>query len=142
MEVSLPAEFETGEDEALILYNDSLTQNDEGKIITTRGAVYELKAVMGTETLYQYSDEYFPRNDQMKAKMNCDIVLPLELEGDTLELTYTKGNGRYQIGKIYIGDSTAVQRSHYGNAVFMLGTVFVMALMAVLAMGISVYLKL
>lgn len=141
VEVSLPAEFETGEDAGLILYNDSLTQKDAGKTITTMGALYELKAVMGTETLYQYSDEYFPRNDQMKAKIKCDIILPLKWNDDTLELTYTKGNGHYQIGTIYIGDSRAVQRSHYVNAAFTLGITFAMALMAILAMGISVYLK-
>ena len=41
--VTLPAVIEKEEGDSLTLYNDSFTEEDEGKTLTTKGARYNLK---------------------------------------------------------------------------------------------------
>lgn len=139
--VQLPAVIEW-EEEALILYNDSLGQESAGKTITTRGASYELQMAVENQILYEYSDEYFPRNDQMKAKLDCCAVLPTQMQGKTLALTYTlEKEEPYRINEVFIGSGSAVTNYHYKNAAVTLIIVLVMAFLAVVAFGVAVYLR-
>lgn len=140
-EIRLPASLESGNQEGLVLYNDTLLPEDAGKTLTVRGARYNVKAAVGSQVIYEYSDRLFPRNDQMKAKLDCDAVLPLSLGGDILALTFenTK-HGKYDIPEVYIGSSGAVLRRHFAEAALPLGIVFAMAVLAVFAVGISLYL--
>lgn len=68
--------------EALTLYYDGLNPTDAGLVLTTRGAVYRLRVDLGEESLYAYDDSTFRRNEQMRAKLDCDVVLPEETGGN------------------------------------------------------------
>ena len=141
VEVQLPAVFTAREGEEITLFNDSISQEDAGKTITTKGALYRIKMTWNDQVLYQYSDEYFPRNDQMKSKLDCYATLPTDTEEGTLALTYTFGEGgTYRIGEVYIGSDSAVMNYRYAHDAFTIGLVFMMALLAVLAFCVAVYL--
>lgn len=138
--VQLPAMI-AYEGESLTLYNDSLGQENAGKTITTRGALYELQIAVEDQLLYEYADEYFPRNDQMRAKLDCCAILPREMQGKTLALTYTlEKEEPYRINEVFIGNGSAVTNYHYKNASVTLMIVLVMAFLAVVAFGVAVYL--
>ena len=50
------------------MYNDGITDLDAGKVVTTRGAQYDLKIWLGDRPIYEYQDTTFVRNTQMKSK--------------------------------------------------------------------------
>lgn len=139
--VTLPAEIEVDE-EVLTLYHDELGQEAEGKTITTRGASYEMTIAVEEQKLYEYSDAAFPRNDQMKAKLDCCAILPTQLEGKTLEMTfYGEASQSFQIPEVYMGTGNAVTNFHYKNAAMTLILVLVMAFLALVAFGVAIYLR-
>ena len=51
-EVTLPDTIQAEEGEELILYNDGITDLDAGKVVTTRGAQYDLKIWLGDRPIY------------------------------------------------------------------------------------------
>ena len=125
----------------LVLYNDSLTDADQGATLTTRGAVYRLQIALGDEVLYAYDDTAFPRNKQMRAKLDCNAVLPEETSAQPLVLSYEDpGDGRFVLAEVYLGSSSAVFRRHCAGDAFTLLIVFTMALMSVAATVIALYL--
>ena len=67
-DITLPADIKLADDGRLVLRNDSLSQEDAGRVITMRGAMDGFKIYMDDTLIYEYSDEEFPRNDQMKSK--------------------------------------------------------------------------
>lgn len=139
--VELPAVI-AAESETLTLYNDGLGADAEGKTITTRGARYEMKIEADDQVLYEYSDDAFPRNEQMKAKLDCCAVLPTRLEGKTLELTfYGKADQVFHILEVYMGTGSAVTNFHYKSASMTLIIVLVMTFLALVAFGVAVYLR-
>ena len=102
--VELPAAISYPGYDALVLYNDSLTQADAGLTVTMHGIEHGLSAYMNGKLLYDYFDDYFPRNDQMKSKYECDIVIPASSEVDVLELRFEhESSGEYKISPVYIG---------------------------------------
>ena len=52
-EVQLPVTIDQSEAGPLTLYNDSLTQDAAGMMVTTRGAQYGLRISMGDQILYE-----------------------------------------------------------------------------------------
>lgn len=138
--VTLPSVVEK-EGDSLILYNDSLSEEEEGKTLTTKGAQYNLKIIFADQTLYEYSDESFPRNDQMKSKMFCDAVLPKKITGGQLELHYENTHqGIYELDKIFLGTDQAVWKQHCWSSFIPLTISFVMLVLAFLAVGVEIYL--
>ena len=69
--VTLPDTIQAEKGEELILYNDGITDLDAGKVVTTRGAQYDLKIWLGDRPIYEYQDTTFVRNTQMKSKLEC-----------------------------------------------------------------------
>ena len=55
-EVILPDTIQAEKGEELILYNDGITDLDAGKVVTTRGAQYDLKIWLGDRPIYEYQD--------------------------------------------------------------------------------------
>lgn len=54
-EVTLPDTIQAEKGEELILYNDGITDLDAGKVVTTRGAQYDLKIWLGDRPIYELS---------------------------------------------------------------------------------------
>lgn len=142
IEVSLPASISLDPGEDLTLYCNGLTQENALQVLTTRGAVYRLKILLGDQVLYQYDDASFPRNEQMASKVNCTATLPNHFSGETVSFTYTdSADGVYDIAKVYVGTSDAVVFYHCSRDAFTLITVFIMAVLGVLTVCISLYLR-
>lgn len=139
--VELPATIRPDQGEALILYNDSLTQNDVGMTLTTRGAAYGLQVSMGDRLLYKYDDPYFPRNDQMKSKYDCDIQLPADQAIGVLKATYHQEKAQdYAIAPFYIGSGGAVMWLHLMDTALAIGIAFLFILLSLVGIGIAIYL--
>ena len=140
--VTLPASITLDSDEDLVLYCDGLTAENAEQVLTTRGAVYRLKISVGSETLYQYDDAAFPRNAQMASKVNCTAQLPSSYDGEAMSFTYENTDGRtFHIKEVYAGTPLDVFFYHCSKDAVTLLTVFVMAILAVITIGISLYLK-
>lgn len=140
VEVEFPLSLK-GWKEPLVLYNDGLTKAAEGKTISTRGAKYDLSVALDDQIFYQYNDEAFPRNIQMANKLNCDMVLPLEVEGRTLSLTFQNtDNGNFRIKEILLGKSGYIFWRHLTDSALLVSIVFFMAILGFIAIGVSIYL--
>lgn len=141
LEVSLPAQLEALGEEPLILYNDSLTQADAGKNITMRGAQHNPRIFLDDRLLYEYRDELFPKNDQMKAKLDCDAVLPAEMGEGVLSIVFENTDqGNFQIPEVYIGNGSAVMGSHLADGAASICIEFLMVFLGLVALGVSFYL--
>lgn len=139
--VTLPTVIHyTGED-AFVLYNDSLTQDAAGMTLTVHGVQQGLKVSMGDRTLYEYSDVFFPRNDQMKAKYECDILIPSDIQVGVLKISYEKeSSGNYTLSPFYIGNGNAAMLRHFTNSVIPVSLAFLFLVLSVIALGIAFYL--
>lgn len=140
VEVTLPIVRKADTKTILTLYNDSLTAADAGMTLTTRGALYRLRILLDGEPLYEYRDGLFPRNEQMRTKLDCTVNLPGETAGKNLTLVYEIPDRReYQIPRVYIGTASAVFRHYCLADAFTLAIVFVMLVMSLIAVWISLY---
>ena len=75
-ELKLPCFVTADKDGQIILYNDMLSEADKGKILSIRGIQDQLEVCIGDRLLYQYKDNRFEKNRQMKGKIWADISLP------------------------------------------------------------------
>lgn len=81
-------------EEKVILYNDTLTEDDRGLIVSTRGIQDNLEIRTGERILYHYADNHFQKNKQMKGKMWADVRLPEETGQEPLCFIYEGTAGR------------------------------------------------
>lgn len=139
--VELPASVNYSGEEPLSLYNDSLTQDAAGMVLTTRGIPHGLLVSMDGQLLYEYTDELFPRNDQMKSKYECDVTIPANIEVGVLKVSYEKEeSGNYTLSPFYIGNGSAVMWYHFLNNAVTIGIAFLFFALSLIAIGISIYL--
>ena len=140
-EVLLPAEIRWNTGEDLILYNDSLDEQDAGMVVSIAAARYRVRALVQDELLYEYDDSGFPRNDQMESKQWCDFTLPVIGQNQELrlELENTE-NGIYALGKAYIGTSQEIFLCHFLKDAVNIGIVLLMLFLGLLSIGISICL--
>lgn len=142
VDVTLPAVIRAEYGEDVTLYYDGITGKDAGKVITTRGAQYNLRMSLQGEELYKYQEIAFRRNVQMKSKLDCDGTIPMECEGKTLQMTYSHPqDGWYKISEVYIGSESAVELFHFRQAGINLALSFSFIILSVIAILIAVYLK-
>lgn len=141
-EVTLPAVIRAEHGEDVTLYYDGITKEDAGKIVTTRGAQYDLRIFFEEKNLYQYQEISFRRNVQMKSKLDCDGLLPEDCEGGTLQMTYSHSqDGWYKISEVYIGSEGAVEMYHLWQAGINLALAFGFIILSVISILIAIYLK-
>ena len=141
VDVTLPCTLNLEDGADLVLYNDSLTASDTSKALTTRGAVYRVRILLGDQVLYAYEDSDFPRNEQMRSKLDCTATLGENPENRTLSLVYQNpGDGCFEVPSVYLGSSSAILRRQVANDSFTIAMVFTMVLFGVIALGIYLYL--
>ncbi|MDY5022353.1 MAG: diguanylate cyclase [Blautia sp.] len=139
--VTIPAKMTLDENGSLTLYNDSLTEEINGKVLTTTGAQYSLKIMIGDEVLYEYKDPQFPRNEQMESKLSCDAQFPVQIEDRKLTLVFQKAiKGKIQVSDVYIGTGSAIVMHHFSQAALSVGIEFIMIILGIFSIGVSVYL--
>ena len=75
-----------------------LSEADKGKILSIRGIQDQLEVCIGDRLLYQYKDNRFEKNRQMKGKIWADISLPEKIGQEVLSISYeTKKNARLYV---------------------------------------------
>lgn len=142
IDVELPATITNYKEDTLNLYYSSLTDDEDLKSIITKGAYYRIKIVLGARVLYEYDDEAFPRNEQMRHQLDCRTQLPDHVGGKKLTCVYTNdGSNTFDIEPLYIGYSDAVLRHQLNSAGPTLLLVFAMLLVSMMAIVIHWYLK-
>lgn len=104
-ELKLPCFVTADKDGQIILYNDMLSEADKGKILSIRGIQDQLEVCIGDRFLYQYKDNRFEKNRQMKGKIWADISLPEKIGQEVLSISYeTKKNARLYVYAPMIGE--------------------------------------
>lgn len=137
----LPAKVES-EWDSLIIYNDRTLREFERGTLLIRGMQYEPDVRIGGLLLYEYDDSQFQRNEQMAKKLQGVVQLPVKMDGKKLSITYHgRGDGVYEIPKIYIGSSEATFCKHILNDGVGLCVTFVMLIFGIVASVINLYLR-
>ena len=118
-EHKLPCFVTADKDGQIILYNDMLSEADKGKILSIRGIQDQLEVCIGDRLLYQYKDNRFEKNRQMKGKIWADISLPEKIGQEVLSISYeTKKNARLYVYAPMIGEFCSVFRQHLLGSIF------------------------
>ena len=118
-ELKLPCFVTADKDGQIILYNDMLSEADKGKILSIRGIQDQLKVCIGDRLLYQYKDNRFEKNRQMKGKIWADISLPEKIGQEVLSISYeTKKNARLYVYAPMIGEFCFIFRQHLLGSFF------------------------
>ena len=118
-ELKLPCFVTADKDGQIILYNDMLSEADKGKILSIRGIQDQLEVYIGDRLLYQYKDNRFEKNRQMKGKIWADISLPEKIGQEVLSISYeTKKNARLYVYAPMIGEFCSVFRQHLLGSIF------------------------
>ena len=118
-ELKLPCFVTADKDGQIILYNDMLSEADKGKILSIRGIQDQLEVCIGDRLLYQYKDNRFEKNRQMKGKIWADISLPEKIGQEVLSISYeTKKNARLYVYAPMIGEVCSVFRQHLLGSIF------------------------
>ena len=141
-EITFPKALQAEDGEPLILYNDSINSADAGKVVTTKGAEYDLKIGLNEEIIYEYQDTAFVRNTQMKSKLNCDGAIPAGIQKGTLTLTYaTPQQGKYKISPVFIGNGSAVTAWHVWDSALIIGIAACFIVLSIISLLTAVYLR-
>ncbi len=140
--VQLPCTIQVDEDNQIILYNNNLKDSDQNKILSFDDIQYNLEIKIDDEVVYQYVDNYFPKNKQMKGKLWADIELPTHIENSTLTITYSNiTDSSITISAPTIGSLEKVAGSHLQNSIFSIMMMLAMLNLGIIAIIIYLYMK-
>ncbi len=140
--VQLPCTIQVDEDNQIILYNNNLNDSDQNKILSFDDIQYNLEIKIDDEVVYQYVDNYFPKNKQMKGKLWADIELPTHIENSTLTITYSNiTDSSITISAPTIGSLEKVAGSHLQNSIFSIMMMLAMLNLGIIAIIIYLYMK-
>ena len=115
----MPCFVTADKDGQIILYNDMLSEADKGKILSIRGIQDQLEVCIGDRLLYQYKDNRFEKNRQMKGKIWADISLPEKIGQEVLSISHeTKKNARLYVYAPMIGEFCFIFRQHLLESFF------------------------
>ncbi len=140
--VQLPCTIQVDEDNQIILYNNNLNDSVQNKILSFDDIQYNLEIKIDDEVVYQYVDNYFPKNKQMKGKLWADIELPTHIENSTLTITYSNiTDSIITISAPTIGSLEKVAGSHLQNSIFSIMMMLAMLNLGIIAIIIYLYMK-
>ena len=140
--LTLPVRLWAEDGEELVVYNDTLTQADAGKIFSAGGVQYGLRVQLGDQLLYFYQDNAFPKNDQMKGKLWADVQLPEETGQEPLQMIYNgTGDSWIVISAPILGSLSAVTGQHLQSAAFSLVMILGMLGLGILSLMVFFYMK-
>lgn len=141
-ELKLPCFVTADKDGQIILYNDMLSEADKGKILSIRGIQDQLEVCIGDRLLYQYKDNRFEKNRQMKGKIWADISLPEKIGQEVLSISYeTKKNARLYVYAPMIGEFCSVFRQHLLGSIFSILVVLGMTGLGLVSVIVFLYTR-
>lgn len=141
-ELKLPCFVTADKDGQIILYNDMLSEADKGKILSIRGIQDQLEVCIGDRLLYQYKDNRFEKNRQMKGKIWADISLPEKIGQEVLSISYeTKKNARLYVYAPMIGAFCFLFRQHLLESIFSILMILGMTGLGIVSVIVFLYTR-
>lgn len=141
-ELKLPCFVTADKDGQIILYNDMLSEADKGKILSIRGIQDQLEVCIGDRFLYQYKDNRFEKNRQMKGKIWADISLPEKIGQEVLSISYeTKKNARLYVYAPMIGEFCFLFRQHLLESIFSILMILGMTGLGIVSVIVFLYTR-
>lgn len=141
-ELKLPCFVTADKDGQIILYNDMLSEADKGKILSIRGIQDQLEVCIGDRLLYQYKDNKFEKNRQMKGKIWADISLPEKIGQEVLSISYeTKKNARLYVYAPMIGEFCFLFRQHLLESIFSILMILGMTGLGIVSVIVFLYTR-
>lgn len=141
-ELKLPCFVTADKDGQIILYNDMLSEADKGKILSIRGIQDQLEVCIGDRFLYQYKDNRFEKNRQMKGKIWADISLPEKIGQEVLSISYeTKKNARLYVYAPMIGEFCFIFRQHLLESIFSILMILGMTGLGIVSVIVFLYTR-
>lgn len=141
-ELKLPCFVTADKDGQIILYNDMLSEADKGKILSIRGIQDQLEVCIGDRLLYQYKDNRFEKNRQMKGKIWADISLPEKIGQEVLSISYeTKKNARLYVYAPMIGEFCFLFRQHLLGSFFSILMILGMTGLGIVSVIVFLYTR-
>ena len=141
-ELKLPCFVTADKDGQIILYNDMLSEADKGKILSIRGIQDQLEVCIGDRFLYQYKDNRFEKNRQMKGKIWADISLPEKIGQEVLSISYeTKKNARLHVYAPMIGEFCFIFRQHLLESIFSILMILGMTGLGIVSVIVFLYTR-
>ena len=141
-ELKLPCFVTADKDGQIILYNDMLSEADKGKILSIRGIQDQLEVCIGDRLLYQYKDNRFEKNRQMKGKIWADISLPEKIGQEVLSISYeTKKNARLYVYAPMIGEFCFIFRQHLLGSFFSILMILGMTGLGIVSVIVFLYTR-
>ena len=118
------------------------SEADKGKILSIRGIQDQLEVCIGDRLLYQYKDNRFEKNRQMKGKIWADISLPEKIGQEVLSISYeTKKNARLYVYAPMIGEFCSVFRQHLLGSIFSILVVLGMTGLGIVSVIVFFYTR-
>ncbi len=140
--VSLPCAVTADDEGQVILYNDTLTEADVGKVLSIRGVQNDLEVWAGENLLYKYQDSGFLKNDQMKGKVWTDIDVSEEVCKESICFRYqTAAKSRLYVQAPVLGIAHAVMLKRFQESAVSIVLVIGMLGLSMGAMIIFGYLR-
>ena len=141
-DLELPCSVITNSDGETILYNDTLTDADIGKFVSIRGVQNHLEIRLGNQLLYQYRDDNFQKNSQMKGKLWADACLSDKTGQEPLCLIFRgRENSRLYIQAPLIGAYSDIIRHHFQESAFSILMIFGMIGLGIVSIIIYFYAR-
>lgn len=138
--VELPCYVVTDANGKIVLYNDILSEKDQGKFISSKGVQDHLEIDLGDGILYQYKKHKFQKNKQMKGKMWAEICLPEGTGEKTLRFMFEgEKNSSLYIQAPVMGSFPEVVKSHLQESVFSILMIIGMLGMGIVSVIIFLY---
>lgn len=138
--VELPCYVVTDANGKIVLYNDTLSEKDQGKFISSKGVQDHLEIDLGDGILYQYKKHKFQKNKQMKGKIWAEICLPEGTGEKTLCFMFEgEKNSSLYIQAPVIGSFPEIVKSHLQESVFSILMIIGMLGMGIVSIIIFLY---
>nr|WP_300651322.1 diguanylate cyclase [uncultured Anaerobutyricum sp.] len=138
--VELPCYVVTDANGKIVLYNDTLSEKDQGKFISSKGVQDHLEIDLGDGILYQYKKHQFQKNKQMKGKIWAEICLPEGTGEKTLRFMFEgEKNSSLYIQAPVMGSFPEIVKSHLQESVFSILMIIGMLGMGIVSVIIFIY---
>lgn len=140
--IELPCYVMTDADGKIVLYNDTLSEKDQGNFISARGVQDHLEIRLGDRILYRYKEDKFQKNKQMKGKIWADVCLPEETGEKTLSFTFEgEKNSSLYVQAPIMGNFPDVVKNHLQESIFSILMIIGMLGMGIVSVIVFLYTR-
>lgn len=136
--VTLPAEIHYQETDSLTLYNDTLTEINNGKYLRTTGVQHDTRIYAGNKELYRFNDRDLKRNVTVLDNIICLVELTDNIDHTGLNMVFQNtGNGNYIVHEVMVGGWTEIMSSLFLENIVSLFMTYSMIVLGILSTGLA-----